>query len=466
MDLNSKSETSSTGIAGRRASVRVPAYSYIAAVFVGSFFSALAFYLEQDLIGYSLFLTSWIAVPSLALTDRVVFNGKRIYRSGLLIKLWAYVTGSRFWLKLRDIEQVETRILPTLKRGGRVYFRYDTSVRGKGVEFTFSSGGRDYRNFVQSILPAIAEEVLDAGSIEVRDYVHDPKQTRKLAKQSNIPPSDVLEHAFRRSGVRPKPRVADPAEIDSSELDEKAGKLRLLGNQLRLSGSLLQAMESFRRAARLQPNNAWLLFDFARCIQAFAGSENDYKLERKAAAMMRLAEQRAGSDGKLLARLGESYFQIGEWRRSGIVFKKAIDSVGEHFRSIRGMAEIALRDGKLAHVVHNFSAASRLAESPAARRWSRAEAEYFSRLNSDDEFMEMELGRVNLLDALDRWKGITLRLCLMGFPIIALGLYFEDTTVANAGWILSGGTLVLWTGILLATRVFSPRIAPELLQED
>lgn len=436
------------------------------AAFVGSFFSALAFYLGIDILGYVLLAAAGLAAPLLALTDRIVFNGKRIYRSGLLPKGWAYVTGSRFWLKLGAVEQVETRVLPALKRGGRVYFRYQTSVSGGGLEFSFSSGGRSYRRFVRSLFGALPEEVLDTGSIELRDYVSEPRSARSKARQSDIPPADVLEHAFRSSGSRSKRHRANAAEDPASISDEKAVGLRLLGNQLRLSGSLLQALESFRRAASIRPDDPWLLFDFARCIQSFAGTEGNARLEKKAAAMMRLAERRAGNDGRLLTRLGESYFQLGEWRRAGIAFRKAVAAVGEQFRSIRGMAEIALRDGKLAHVVHNFSAASRLAESSAARRWSQAEADYFSRLNSDDEYMEMELGRVNLLDALDRWKGMTFRVCLIGFPIIGLGLLFDDSTIANSGWILSGVALVLWTGILLAARAFTPRIEPELLNED
>lgn len=449
-----------------RISVRVPASSYVTAAFVGSFFSALALYLEIDLLGYILLACAWIIVPVLALTDRVVFNGKRVYRSGMLPRTWAYVTGTRFWLKLRAIEQVETRVLPALKRGGRVYFRYQTSIRGGGLEFAFSSGGSSYRKLVRALFSALPEEILDTGSIELRDYVSEPRSARSQAKRSDIPPADVLEHAFRSVGTRQKRYRGAVAEGQAAISNEKAVGLRLLGNQLRLSGSLLQALESFRRAASIRPDDPWLLFDFARCIQSFAGAEGNARLERKAAAMMRLAELRAGDDGKLLARLGESYYQLGEWRRAGIAFRKAVAAVGEQFRSIRGMAEIALRDGKLAHVVHNFSAASRLAESPAARRWSRAEADYFSRLNNDDEYMEMELGRVNLLDTLDRWKGMTFRLTMVGFPIILIGLLLEDPTITNCGWILSGAALVLWTGILLALRAFTPRIAPELLGDD
>lgn len=465
MALESKTRKLREAQFDRRTSVRVPASSYMTATFVGSFFSALGFYLGIDPVGYGLFIVGWIFVPVFALTDRIVFNGKRIYRSGVLPKTWAYVTGTRFWLKVKAVEQVETRVFPALKRGGRVYFRYQTNIRGSGLDFSFSSGGSDYRRLVRSLFRALPEEVLDTGSIELRDYLDEPRLARTMAKRSDIPPADVLEHAFRNAGTtsrRHRNEMTDARPISS----EKAGSLRMLGNQLRLSGSLLQAMESFRRAASIRPDDPWLLFDYARCIQSFAGTEGNARLERTAAAMMRLAERRAGNDGQLLNRLGETYFQLGEWRRAAIAFRKAVDAVGEQFRSIRGMAEIALRDGKLAHVVHNFSSASRLAESPAARRWSQAEADYFSRLNNDDEYMEMELGRVNLLDALDRWKGMTFRLCLIGFPIIGLGLYFEDRMVANCGWILSGGMLVLWTGILLASKAFMPRIAPELLGDD
>lgn len=447
-------------------SIRVSAYGYVAAIFVGSFFSALSIYLEANLIGYFLFGTSWILMPFLALTDKIVFNGKRLYRSGLLPKAWTYLNRSRNWLKLKDVEQVETQAFPTMKRGGKVFYKYKTSIRGKGVEFSFSSGGAEYRNMVRTVLPKISENILDNRSLEVRDYIPEPKQTKLKASLSNIPPADVLENSFRHLQLRKK--NAQNVEVFASEADgaDKVNSLRLLANELRLSGSHLQALETFRRAALLKPADAWLLFEFARCLQSFAGSEQNSGLERKAVAMLRLSELRAGNDGDLLARLGESYFQQGEWRRAGIAFQKAVEVVGEQFRSVRGLAEIALRDGKIAHVIHNFSIASRLAETPALRRWTKGEVEYFSRLNNDDAYMEMEIGRVNLLDALDRWKRTLLRLAFIGFPVIALGLIYEDILIANCGWTLSGASIVLWTLILLGRRVFAPRISMDLLEED
>ena len=466
MNETPESKISNGSHANSRVAIRVSAYSYVAALFLGTFFSALAIYLEANLPGYLLFGVSWMMMPILALTDKVVFDGKRLYRSGLLPKAWAYLNSSRIWLKLKDVEQVETQAFPTMKRGGKVFYKYKTSIRGKGMDFSFSSGGPEYRKMVRAVLPLIAENVLDNRSLEVRDYIPEPKQTRLKASLSNIPPADVLENSFKEILLRKK--TAPKTELLARETGtgEKANSLRLLANELRLSGSHLQALETFRRAALLKPTDAWLLFEFARCMQAFAGSEGNIQLERKAVAMMRLSELRAGNDGDLLARLGESYSQQGEWRRAGIAFRKAVEVVGEQFRSVRGLAEIALRDGKIAHVIHNFSIASRLAETPALRRWSKGEVEYFSRLNDDEEYMEMEIGRVNLLDALDSWKRTVLRLAFIGFPVIAVGLFYDDNVIANGGWTLSGASLVLWTLIMLGRRVFAPRISMDLREED
>ena len=272
-----------------RISVRASAYSYIAALFVGTFFSALAIYLELNIIGLILLGVSWILLPILALTDRIVFNGKRLHRSGLLPKAWTYVNRSRIWLKPKDVEQVETTSFPTLKRGGKIFYKYRTSIRGKGVDFTFSSGRREYREMIKALLPRISESVLDNRSLEVRDYIPEPRRTRLKASQSNIPPADVLENSFRQFLFKKK--AAPTAEMTGPEGDgsEKAQSLRLLANELRLSGSHLQALETFRRAALLKPADAWLLFEFARCLQSFAGSEGISRLKTKAVAMMRLS---------------------------------------------------------------------------------------------------------------------------------------------------------------------------------
>ncbi|MBK9153741.1 MAG: hypothetical protein IPM25_05930 [Chloracidobacterium sp.] len=441
-----------------KVSVRVPAESYLTASLVCLFFFAFASYLEVFLISYILLFVGVVLLPLLALSDRLVFNGRRIFRTGVMPNLWAYLKGSRLWLKSIDVESVETMSSASLKRPGKVYLRHRTTLRGQGLEFSLVSGGNSHRRFIRELLGTIPEDVMDPASIELRDYLREPRLVTSMARKARIPSAEVLENTLRWPGKGRPSGSGVQTNVPEVSGREKEPTLRVLGNQLRLAGSHLQAMESFRRAARLRPDDPWILLDTAKCLYSMAVVERDAGLERKAAAMLRLAERRAGTDARLLTQLGESYFQIGEGRRAINAFRKAVETVGEQFRSIRGLAEVSLFEGRLAHVVHNLGAASRLASSPGARRWSIAEADYFSRLSSDAEYMELELGRVNLLDSLARWRRFVFKLCLMGLPVIMLGLYLNDAVIANAGWTLSALSLVLWVLIQLGLRAFSPRI--------
>lgn len=443
-------------------SVRALGGGYLAAAFAISFVAALAVYLEYFSYSLPLLFVAWIVVPSLWLNDKIMFDGRRIRRTGLMSQLLARITGVRDRLKVSDIEQVETVSFPGLKRGRNIYFTYRTTVAGKNVRFSFSSRHRGFGAVIRALLPSIDEDCLDNPSIDLRDYFSEKRDAGKRAKESEIPSSDVLDSSFRDIHLNPSTQLKRLDDLDH----EKANQLRRLANELRISGLLLQALEAFRRAAILRPRDAKLLFEFAECIRSVAGSESDQKLERRAKAMMRLAERYAGNDSRLLSRIGESYFQIGEWRRAGIVFKRVVDAVGENFRTLRGQAEIALREGKIAHVIHNFAAAEQLASTNSLRRWTQSEVDYFSHLNEDEEYMELEISRVNLLDTLDRTKRSSFRTNMLGFVVIFLGLTFRDDMLTNVGWAVSGVSLVVWIVTILMTRMLATRIPFELMETD
>lgn len=445
-------------------SIRVSPNSYFTALMLGSFFSAFFIYLEKDWWAMILLVFSVLVLPAFALTDRIAFDGKRLKRTGILPRIWAWLNGFHYRLKLSDIEQVETQALRALKRGGNVFYRYRTSISGKDLKFIFASGGEEYRQMIRNIFPRLSENVLDNRSIELRDYLNEPKEVLMKAEFVHIPSTDVLEDSVNiyQKTERTKRRNE---KIGAAEL-EKVEYLRRLANELRLSGHLLQALEAFRRALVIHPQDAWLLFETARCLHSFAGAERDQKLHRKATAMLRLAEKRAKNDKELLARLGESYFQFGDWERARNVFLKSIDRVEENFRSLRGMAEIALREGKIAHVIHNFLAANRLAETPALRRWTQGEADYFSHLNDDENYMDMEISRINLLETLERSKRTSLRIAIFGFPAILIGLTFGEELIANIGWAVSSVALMIWTGLLMSLNLFSERIPYELVEDE
>lgn len=444
--------------------IRVSPHSYFTALLLGTFFSALLFYLEMDLAGFILFGLSWLLVPFFALNDRIVFDGKSLVRTGGIPRFWSWFNASRRRLKLTDIEQVETQSIRAIKRGGNVHYRYRTIARGKGLSIAIASGGDDFRRMIKAVLPRLADNVLDIRSIELRDHLAEPKETLMRAEFSRIPSAEVLEGTLKTSALH-KLQNNHGRNVVLGD-DEKADELQSLANELRVSGYLLQSLEAFRRALFMRPADARLLFEFARCLHSFGGLTRDAKIERKAIAALRLSERYAADDSDLLARLGECYFQIGEWQRAGNVFQKLVDGLGENFRAARGLAEMALREGKIAHVIHHFSTASRVAETPALRRWTQGETEYFSRLNADGEYMEMEIGRVNLLETFENSKKTALRIASIAFPAIVVGLLLDDELIANIGWAVTAVSLLIWTGMIVSVRMLSHRLPYEMIESD
>jgi tetratricopeptide (TPR) repeat protein len=443
------------------ASVRSLPGGYLAALLVGSFASGLLLYLDRTPAAGVIAVVSWTVIPFLWFTDLIVFDGRRIARTGIVPRLLCRAFGVRDRLKVSDIEQVETSVFPGIKRGKNVVYTYRTSVSGKMARFVFSSGHRGYHRLIRTLLPALSSDVLDIPSLDLRDYLVGRAELSERTKEMEIPSSEVLDGSFREIDLKGK-----SDGLSEAEATERSYRLRRLGNELRVSGRLLSALEAFRRAAILRPRDARLLFEFAACIRSLAGFESDPKLERRALAMMRLAERHAGDDRDLLERIGEMYFYIGEWRRSALVFRLVVERFGERFRTVRGMAELALREGKLAHVVHNFATAYRLADTGSLRRWTKAEAEYFEHLSNDEEYMELEISRVNLVDTLERTKSSALRISFFGFVVIMGGLLAEQFTVANVGWAVSGISLAVWITMIVMIRMLSTRIPFELIEDD
>lgn len=439
--------------------VRVSPNSYAIAAFVSVFFSGLFLYLHLVAGAAALGVFGTILMPLALWRDKIVFDGTRLIRTGIIPRIWSRINNVPFAIDLDEVELVESQALRALKRGGIVFYRYRTTVSGRGLRFVIASGGERYRSMIRAFLPMLAENLLDNRSIELRDYTNEPKETLMKAQFAKIPSTDVLEDAiFDFPGLR---RSKRKKPVFGDEDLEKAEYLRTLANELRLSGNLLQALEVFRRALFLNPKDGWLLFEFARCLHSFAGAEKNTRIEKRALAVLRLAEKRAEDDDVLLARLGESYFQYGEWSRAMKVFKRTIAGAESSFRAVRGLAEIALREGKIAHVIHHFSAANRLAETPSLRRWAQTEADYFSRLNNDAEYMDLEVNRVNLLGSLEQAKGTALKVGILGLPAIAVGFVIDIQLLINVGWAVSCVALLIWTGIVISRNILSDRIPVE-----
>ena len=166
-----------------------------------------------------------------------------------------------------------------------------------------------------------------------------------------------------------------------------------------------------------------------------------------------------------MARLGETYFQYGDWRRASVLFNQAVETAETNFRAVRGLAEIALREGKIGYVILHFGTAFRLAETPALRRWTQNESDYFSRLNSDEDYMELEISRVNLLETLEKSQKTCLKIAVFSFAFIIAGLV-SDEILTLLGWTISCISLCLWLGLMLSQRMFSTRIPIDFDDEE
>src|SRR5215218_4298656 len=221
----------------RAAFVRTPAGGYLSVSFVLSFFSSLMAYLGYSEYAVPPLVIGWIVIPILWFTDNIVFDGRRIRRTGLVPYLLARVTGTRDRLKVSDIEQVETIAFPGIKRGRNVYFTYRTVVVGKNVRFAFSSRHRGFGDVIRRLLPRLVEDSLDNSSMDLRDYFAEKRYSRQRAREYDIPSSDVLDGSFR--DIHLNSRV-EKASVEDGNNIERANQLRRLANELRVSGLLLQ----------------------------------------------------------------------------------------------------------------------------------------------------------------------------------------------------------------------------------
>ncbi|MEP6635868.1 MAG: hypothetical protein ABJB97_04020 [Acidobacteriota bacterium] len=444
------------------ASVRVTSGAYLAASSAVTFLAALL--LRSGHEGWALgsLLIAWTVVPALALTDRMAFDGAALVRRGLVPFVQQLISGRKQLLRIADFERVDTNAVRTMRRGGRVRYRYRTQIAGKGTGFVFASRGKKHREMVRQLFPLIHDDKLDLRTRELRDYLCDPKALTREIKSLQLAGTDVLDNATASFKLRGKKEgVEGPGEAAemSPEAIERAQLLRELGNKLRLAGRLREAAEAFRRALNVLPQDAWLIHDFARLLRSQASAHGDADLLSRARAALRLSFVRADEDAALLSLVGESLLECNEATRAERAFQRAIQMSPKNFRAHIGLADVALRNGKLAHVIHQYRDAAFDADDKALTLYARREADYYVRLNDDDDYLSAELRRINWLQALSQVRRLAARVTNASILIALIGPYL-DPAVAGMGWALASSSIVAWLFGLFFTKVLSVRRQP------
>ena len=440
------------------ASVRVSPGPYLVVSSVMTFVSALALRAQYDATALILIGIAWLVIPVFALSDRIAFDGTSLRRQGPLASLLHLLFGYRKQLAIDDFETVETQAVRTLRRGGRVRYRYRTQIIGKGKEFVIVSGGPHYRKLVREAFPLIHESKLDNRSRDLRDYLNDPRFLNRKAQLSQLAPSDLLDVTRSDFKLGRKLRANVPETPATAEDLERARLLRRLGNELRVSGRLREAGEAFRRALNVRPHGAWLIYDFARLLRSQASAQSDARLLTRARAALRLASVRAKNDVVLLPLIGESFLECGDARHARRALERVVEIDSGNFKARVGLADLALREGKLAHVIHHYQEAARATEQALAR-YALAESDYYMQLNNDDDYLAAELRRINWLQSVTRIRRLALRVTNASVLLALVGS-MVDPVAGSMGWSLASSALIVWLLTLFGTRMLFARSKP------
>lgn len=443
------------------ASVRVSPGPYLAVGCVLTFLAAMLLRAQYEALALLIAGVTWAFVPLLAVTDRIVFDGTLLRRQGLLASLPHLLFGYRKQLAVDDFETVETQAVRTLRRGGSVRYRYRTQINGKGKQFVIISGGREYRKMVRALFPLIHENKLDGRTRDLRDYLNDPNFLERKAQLSQLASSEILdvsESDFRLGGKTKRAQDAEPIFSTPEDL-ERAHVLRRLGNELRVSGRLREASEAFRRALNVRPHGAWLIYDFARLLRSQASAQGDARLLSRARAALRLASIRAKNDVVLLPLIGESFLECGDARQARLALRKVVELDSGNFKARVGLADIALREGKLAHVIHHYHEAARVSSEQALARYARSEGEYYMQLNNDDDYLATELRRISWLQTVTRVRRLALRVTNFSVLLALVG-GFLDPFAASFAWSLASSALIAWLLTVGATKKLFGRSKP------
>jgi len=448
------------------AGIRISPSGYFAVAALLTFAALLCLRTHRDLTALALIVGTWTIVPLLVLTNRLSFDGYTISRTGLAALLNRLMRRRIQNIAVDDVERVEVATLRTLRRGGKVRYRYRVEIAGKGSAFVLASGGREFRRMVRVLLPRIRDDKLDARAGELRDHLAEVKTVRSEAAKLGIAPTSVLEETTDAKRVdkyraaisaQQTPQDADRKSQDDSE---RAILLRKSANELRIAGYLQQSGEAFRRALLISPRSPWLIYEYARLLKSQASAFSDARLLGRACAALRLASMRGPKDASLLARVAESFLEYGDPQRAAKLFRRALDIDENAYRAQLGLAEVGLTDGKLAHVIHHYNDAVRVAPDKATASLARREADYYSRLNNDEDYLAAELRRMNWLEGAHRVQHLAGRVSFAAM-LIALAGSSIDQMVSGLAWALASSSLIAWSGSLITRKLLATRGRPQ-----
>src|SRR5258707_2269405 len=175
------------------AGIRISPGGHLAVGALLTFAALLFLRTHRDLAGLVLIAGTWTIIPLLVFTNRLSFDGQTISRTGVVAFFRRLIRGRVQSISVDDVERVEVATLRTLRRGGRVRYRYRVEIAGKDLHFVLASGGKEFRRMVRVLLPLIGDHKLDARAGELRDHLNNLKVVSREAARLGISSMSVLD---------------------------------------------------------------------------------------------------------------------------------------------------------------------------------------------------------------------------------------------------------------------------------
>ena len=196
-----------------------------------------------------------------------------------------------------------------------------------------------------------------------------------------------------------------------------------------------------------------------RLLRSQASALSDSRLLSRARAALRLSSLRAEDNAELLAAIGESQVECGDIQRAERTLQRALSIDVQNFRARIELADLELRNGKLAHVIHHYRDASQVVTDKALIRYAQREADYYARLNDDEDYLSAELRRIDWLQDATRVRRLAARSINASILIALIGPYI-NTTVSGLGWSLASCSVLAWLGAFSLAKLLADRRKP------
>ena len=107
-------------------------------------------------------------------------------------------------------------------------------------------------------------------------------------------------------------------------------------------------------------------------------------------------------------------------------------------------------------MIHHYNEAARIAPDKATATLARREADYYSRLNNDEDYLAAELRRMNWLEGANRIQRLTARISFAALLIALVGSSI-DQVIAGLGWAFASSSIIAWSGSLLTRKLLAAR---------